>query len=920
MRAPRWARALLRFLARRDHEQDVLGDLEEFHAHRVQQYGRVRGSLLTLLDTLDMARALLVSRLTGLGAGRTETETGEVESALRGAGISWLDFKLGYRMLIRYPGLTLVAGLAIAFAITLGAGSFEFLTDLANPKIPLDEGHRLVELRYQDLSSARRSPARLHDFTTWRDELGSLSEVGAFQSFSQNLGVEEGEGAPVVGAALTAEAFQMSRVPPVLGRPLLETDEQPGARRVVLIGHEIWRGRFNQDPDIVGRTVHLGSESFTVIGVMPEGFGYPWAHQVWTALRLNPVDYAWGEGPPVRVMARLAAGVDMRQARSELTALGQRLSADYPETHEHLRPTIDRFGRIPGVLSGVTASAAFMLNALFFAMLVSLVCATVALLLFARTAARQNEIVVRSALGASRGRIVAQLFTEALVLAGVAGLVGIWGAKVGLGWVMDRLHQQAGGVFGFWFGDDLSASTVAYALCFTAFAAVLCGVLPAVKATGRGLRADLQGAGSGGGLEFGRFWTTVIVIQVAVTVGFLPIVIMLGVQLAEIRSSDPGFPASEYLSARVEVDRTLMPLFDPLHVSDAETEDGFHARYQARIATLKERLSNDPRVSVVAVTEHIPGGYHPRRWMEVEDVPVREGSVAGRRVQTGAVGVDLFNAVGAPILDGRGFDAADLDSDHRVVVVNEDFVQHVMNGRSPVGRRLAFSSPTGDDSRSPYDRGPWHEIIGVVRQVGMTLSPELTDAAGVYQLARAAQAYPVHVIMRVGANPAAYTPNLRATGASVDRELQLHDIRPADQGAWQTELAYRSWFWVVLGGGGAGLLLATAGIYSLMAFIVARRTREIGVRVALGANHWRVIRAIFARAFGQVGLGVLVGGGLTLLFAIVLSEGGYRPSLGHGLFLVGYLLAMFGVCSLACVVPTRRALAIEPRDALSAET
>lgn len=489
MSSPGWVRGPLGRLAPADRRDEVLGDLEEAHRARLRRHGRIVATLLTALEALDMGLALLRLRFRRRRSVDPLSPGGRGEATSGGRRLplpSWLDFKLGLRMLVRYPGLTVVAGLAMAFAIAIGAGSFEFVTDLFYPRIPLDEGDRLVEIRRWDLGTGEPESPSPHDFVTWQAELRAVDEIGATTSFEQNVSVPGGDTRTVRGAEMTAEAFRMARVAPLMGRLLLEADEEPGAAAVVVIGHEVWRTLFQVDPGVVGRTVLLGTEPATVVGVMPEGFGYPRSHDLWIPLRFDPAELQPGQGPPIGVVARLAPGVTMDEARTELAELGRRASLRFPETHGDLRPAIAPYGRILGIVVGVDMLVFYSLNVVFFALLMLLVCGNVALLLFARTAARESELVVRSALGASRRRIVTQLAAEALVLGGVAAALGLWAGGVGLQWVLELLRQQGmDSVFGFWFDRGLAPGTVTYALAFTSVAAIATGAVPALRVTAR---------------------------------------------------------------------------------------------------------------------------------------------------------------------------------------------------------------------------------------------------------------------------------------------------------------------------------------------------------------------------------------------------------------------------------------------------
>lgn len=265
-------------------------------------------------------------------------------------GISWLDFKLGARMLVKYPGLTLVGGLGMAVAIALGAGVFSVVDAMTNPTLPLDEGDRIVAVENLDVASNNQVRAtHLHDLGTWREELRAVEAFGAYRDVDRNLVTADGQAEPLRTAEMTASGFRVARVPPLLGRYLIEAGERPGAPPVVVIGYDVWRRRFAGRTDVVGRTLQLGATTHTVVGVMPEGFAFPVNNRLWVPLRLDPSAHERGKAPPISVFGRLAPGVTLEQAQAQLAAIGQRMASAHPETHQHMRPgffpTRARFSR-----------------------------------------------------------------------------------------------------------------------------------------------------------------------------------------------------------------------------------------------------------------------------------------------------------------------------------------------------------------------------------------------------------------------------------------------------------------------------------------------------------------------------------------------------------------------------------------------
>jgi len=847
--------------------------------------------------------------------------------AARDGGFSALDFKLGFRMLVKYPGLTLVGGLAIAFALCIGAGTFELLTQVFQPRLPLPDGDRIVGLRLWHLPSTGVEEQALFDFALWRDELDSVEDLGAFRLVQRNLIAADGAGEPVNAAEISATAFRVAGVPPLLGRPLVDEDERPGAPPVVVIGHDVWRSRLSGDPGVIGRTVRLGNAQAMVVGVMPGGFAFPIAQSLWTPLRVDASTVGRRQGPQIHVFGRLAPGVSLDAAEAELTALGRAVSAEFPDTHEHLRPQILPYAHSVlsmsvGIshdeldLAGLAALLRTTLNLPLVLFLV-LVCGNVALLMFARAATRESEIIVRSALGASRRRIILQLFAEALVLGAFAAVIGLAAAGSVVRWGLWTVETQAldGGRLPFWFRGSLSSGTVLYACLLTVLGAAIAGIAPALKVT-RGVGVSLrQATAGGGGFRFGGLWTAVIVSQIAVTVPFPLFVWAMRVEAAAIRAVDVGFPESEYLSVRLRMDReTARP------ISSDTSAAAFAANFTVQLQELERRLEAEPAVTGVTFADRLPRMYHDWKLIEVD-----EGGAApldprwhAYRISSATVGADYFDVLGVPILAGRGFHSGDLADDDRPVIVNQSFVERVLGGRNPLGRRLRYVPYARDERRTEEDE-PWYRIVGVVRDLGMAYGTNDPKVAGFYHPAAGGgslEGIAPRMVLHVGGDAVSFAPRLRGIAAAVDPALRLDRIMPLDRIVDAELQFYRFWTWLLLLGTAIALLLSLAGIYAVMSFTVAQRTREIGIRVALGADRRRVFAEIFRRPLAQVGFGILAGGGL---LAVMLFGGGVTLSLVNVAVLVAYVAIMAAVCMLASVVPTRRALAVEPGTALRSD-
>lgn len=817
--------------------------------------------------------------------------------------MSWLDLKLAGRMLSKYPGLTLVGGFSFAFAIAVAALAFEFLTQLVYPSLPVPGGDRIVALRMWDAAASRPERRVLHEFMLWRDELRSVDDIGIFSVIERNLRWQDVAGAPVRGAAISAAAFRVAGVPAQLGRTLVAADEVLGANLVVVLGHDVWRGTFASAPDVVGRQVRVGGEPHTVVGVMPEGFAFPISESFWVPFQLTSSSYLPLEGPPVRTFGRLAPDANLEGAQVELTTVTQRVVLGSPETHQELRAQVLPFPNEVMDLSNSASVGLMSSNGLLVLFLI-LMAANVALLVFVRAATREREILVRVALGADRSRVVAQLVAETLVLGLVGAFIGLLATGISIRWAF-RTFQSLEGQLPFWFSPSLSLTTVAYALALTALGALIAGALPGLKITEGNLESRLRRSNTGlPSTGVSRLWSGIIVVQVAMSALAVPIAYSVFTQMLEKRGSVVPFDGSQYASARVEMDRE-----DELGAGPQLSEEEFAALYRERYEELRLRLEAEPGVGAVTLANRFARMSHPQSGIEVEtDGDLTPPRIA-QRVGTASVAPDYFDALNTRVFAGRGFDSGDADSDQRVVIVNQSFVDRVLGGRNAVGRRVRYALPPGRDAGAETE--PWYRIVGVVPDLAM-LAEDSPDGAGMYHPLAQLPAYPVYVSGDVGHDAHLFASRLRTLAESVDPALRLDEILPLDKvgGSLMLEMTLTST--IVTGVAALAILLSLAGIYSLLAFRIERRTREIGLRVALGADKLRIIIPMLKPVFIQVGLGISVAVGIIFLLGVVQSA-------RVAAIVATFAAFTFVISILACAVPIRRALRVEPMEALRAE-
>lgn len=817
-------------------------------------------------------------------------------AARKARGTFSLDVKLAGRLLFRQPGLTLVAMLALAIGIPVGLLPVHVLRALST-RPPVDQAEEIVLVRNHDRVTSRPVLRPLHDFVRWREQLESFEGLGIWRTDVYTVSADGERGAPVRGAEMTASVFALLGVQPMLGRRLDEADERIGAPAVVVIGYDLWQSRLAGDPDVIGRTIRVGSLPHMVVGVMPQEFLFPVRDRLWLPFRHDPLTTEQGAGPTGYVIGRLSDGVTIEEARSEIEILGQRLATELPATHAQLRPQVLPYTVALTEIDSPEARVGIVIFQVLAFLLLALACGNVGILMLARAATRTREIAIRTALGAGRARIVSQLFIESLViavLAAGAGLLVLQAVVRGPDYLLAGLP--------YWVDFDVTPATVGIALLLAAGSATIAGVLPALKATGKSVQLSIQRASGGGsGIRFGRGYSALIIGEVAASV----LLLAFGSSLLPLVASAPaglGIPTSQYLHASIRMtgEEAMGPGAEP----------GARPRVAAVHEELIRRLSAEPGAGPVAIGSGLPGTSHAVRYVQVEGI-VREVPAPAFLVNVARVDVGFFDALDQPILRGRGFSRADLGEDRSAVIVNTAFVERVLGGRNALGRRIRYWTP----DRAP---GAWsHEIVGVVGSLGMNPLNAEADQ-GLYEAAAPGELHPVRIAIHIGANPSAFAPRLRSIVDQIDAGALIEDAMPLDAvpDAERPVLVLMTWLLGLLSG--IAVLLAAACLHALLSFTVAERTHECGIRTALGARPADIAGAIVRRAFTQLAIGVLIG---TALSALLLSEfdelnASFLRTTHWPLTVTGVALLMMITGVVACARPTLRLVRIRPADAL----
>ena len=799
------------------------------------------------------------------------------------------DVRYAIRLLLKHPGFTAVAILTLALGIGATTAIFTVVNAVLLSPLPFRDAERLVQVRIIS-SSGDDFPLPDADFLAWRSQNQACDDAIAVYDASPETLTGDGMPERIGAAAVTDRFFDVLGAGPLLGRVFQEGDDKPGAAKLVVLSHAFWTRRFRADPAVLGRTVPLGGVGHTVAGVMPAGFRFPLEDiDVWRTLTMNPPTR---RGPYYTTgMARLKPGVGIAELRANLGIVAAGIKRQYPAPEDW---TIDAVPLQEAIVGDVRQVLYVLLGAVGFLLLIA--SANVANLLLARAAAREREIAVRGALGAGRRRIVAQLVTESVVLALVSGLAGLllasWGTQALLAMVpqaIPRLDEVRMHVPVFLFALGVAS------LCGIAF-----GLVPALRASRTPLVATLKDGGRGAsGAGHRRAQRVLVVTEIA-----LALILSVGAGLmirsfAALQRVSPGFDPGHLLTFEVALPTT------------SYKED---ARVRGFYDALVQKLEAVPGVRSVGLTISLPPNL-----LQVTDNFMVEGQVLPPN-QSAPVGPivmasdALFTTLGVPLIRGRVFDARDEAGRAPTVIVNEALAGKYLPGVDPVGRHLKIGGP----ERPIAPNNPWMEIVGVVGDIkysGLQTAPEPTYYLPYRQNPWNGQ----FVVVRTTSDPAALATAAREAVASLDKDLPVARLRTMADVMTASVAPPRFRTVLVTIFALVGLLLAAIGIYGVMAYAVAERTHELGVRIALGAERRDVVRLVLGAALVLAAAGVAAGVAGALATTRLIQSLLFGVTSTDAMTFAGISALLFATAIAASWIPTRRALRVDPMVALRYE-
>lgn len=820
----------------------------------------------------------------------------------------WQDLRYGARMLMKDPGFTFVAVLTLGLGVGANTAIFSVVNAVLLKPLPYPEPGQLAQLRLEGAGKPDTVIGGVA-YAGVKAQSQLLARIAAYSGGDLTL-TGGGSAQRVEAGAVTVDFFPLLGIQPVLGRNFTREEDTPNGPKAVILGHGLWQRRFGGDPNMLGRTITLNEQSYTVVGILPASFQYPEPFQLWIPLALSETSAAlagYGEGVVlIKAIARLKPRVTLEQAQAEVQTITQRIQPGGPT----VTPRREGGGRGEGgrgdsvltlvglheqVVGDVKRALLVLLGAVVLVLLIA--CSNVANLLLARAATRQREMAVRAALGAGRLRIARQLLTESVLLSLVGSGLGLLVAFRGV----RALGQWSAASLPAMNGIGIDAWVLAFTLGVSVVTGLAFGLAPAIQAWRTNVNAALKEEGrseTGGHRKWLRHF--LVVSEVA-----LALVLLIGAGLlirsfSRLHDVKPGFRTDDVLTFQVSL-----------------AEGRSSPQKVNFIKQLVERLQALSGVQAVAATDSLPLTQFSRiSPAEIEGRPpinlrtAKPGEV--KPVSRPTVTLDYFSAMGITLKNGRAFTLQDVRSPAESVIVNEAFEKHHFPGQSAIGKRIRMMA------RSRGAAANWQTVVGVVsdvRQSGLAgdilpevYSPELEDAGGELSFA-----------LRITGEPAGLIPAVRRVVAEVEPNLAIHNVMTMEQRLANATTSQRL-NTILLGSfAGVALLLAVVGICGVMSYAVTQRRREIGVRMALGAQTGDLLSLVIGAGMKLVLIGALLGLGGALALTRLLKTLLFGVSATDPLTFIVITALLIIVALLACWIPARRATRVDPMVVLRQE-
>jgi putative ABC transport system permease protein len=794
------------------------------------------------------------------------------------------DVRYGVRTLVKNAGFSAIAVIALALGIGANTAIFSVVNAVVLRPLPFEGPDRLVMVWEKRMALGRvRNVASAPDFVDWRAQNTVFEDMAAYFNSGFNLtGGEEPE--RLQGVFVSASFFSVLRAQPKLGRPFLPDEDSPTSAPVAIISNGLWQRRFAGDPNIIGKTVAINDQSRTVVAVMPADFAFPSSEvEIWVPLVFTPNDLNSRGSHSLSVIARLKPGVTVGQAQAEMDAIAAKLEEQYQVNTGH---GVNVFSLHEEVVGNVKKALIVLLVAVGFVLLIA--CANVANLLLARATVRQKEMAIRTALGAARGRIVRQLLTESLMLALVGGTLGVLLAL----WGLDLLLSVSAGSIPRVKEVRLDGWVLGFTFLVSLATGLIFGAAPAWQASKPDLNESLKegGRGTSAGIHRNRVRSLFVVVEVAIC-----LVLLIGAGLmiksfTRLLDVNPGFNAENLLT---------------MNVSLAGSKYRETSQRMAFCQQAVQRLASAPGGQGAGITLGLPMSGSSSRYFQIEGRPPQppgQGYNANVNLATG----DYFRTMGIPLIRGREFNEGDVMGSLPVVIINQKMAQQFWPDEDPIGQRMGSGSE------------PLRTVVGIVgdvRQAALETEPRAEFFYPFFQVDFGSGTF----VVRTAGDPKATIGAVRSEFQAVDKDQPVARISTMEEVLAQS-VAPRRLNMLLLGVfAGVALVLAAVGLYGVMSYSVTQRTREIGIRMALGAARGDVVKLIVGQGMVLAGVGVAIGLLASLFLTRLMSSLLYGVSATDPATFAIISLILAGVALVACFVPARRATKVDPMVALRYE-
>ena len=804
------------------------------------------------------------------------------------------DLRFAIRMISTHAWFSAAIVVTLALGIGVNTTVFTLVNGVLFKPVPLPNGARLVVVGSQNLNETNsRFGVSYPDFLDYKANNRSFESLEASEE-GQAI-VSEAAAPPVRyrSARISSGLFDMVRTPPLLGRSFTSADDKAGAEAVAIISQTVWQNRYGVARDVIGRVVRLNGQPTTIVGVMPEGFRFPNGQDIWMPLTPNDT-LRKRSRRALGIYGVLREGVAFERAGSDLAVIAKQLANGYPDSNKDIGAVVQTFHQ---AFNGGDIRMVFLLMLGAVGCVLLIACANVANMMLSRSLARRREITVRAALGASRWQLIRQLLVESVLLSSLGGVVGLGLTRIGVHYFdLATLTERP-----YWIGFGMDWVAFAYFAAISVASGLIFGLLPAYRSTRVNLTNDLRDGSrtSGGGPGGGRLASVLVILQFALTMVLLSGAGLLTRSFFKSQTINEFIPAGDIFCARVSL---------PSGKGEPYGEPASRLRFYDELV---RQTSSLPGVAEAAISSNVPGGGSNQGVLEIEGQPVSGDAARALRASFLAISPAYQSLIGLAILEGRRFEKLDGDPGHESAIASSEFAARYWPNQSAIGKRFRFM----DDAKP----GPWVKIVGI--SDNMLQNPQSTDAHPLVFVPYRQQGWGSMTLMlrtrSVGASTLARP--VQAVMRAIDQDLPLFDVATLREA-----LARQRWFLSVFGTVFSSfaiiaLLIASVGIYAVGAQVAARRTREIGIRMALGATARSILTSMLSRGVIQLAIGLSLGtaaavAATSFLKNLLVQVSPHDPVVFLG---VAGLLAAIGL--VACWLPAMRAARVDPTTALRNE-